>query len=67
MCELQMTGHFQPSHAGPRRLSAAHLRLIDALAKKAAEDYLREQALRDAASSPQRTNPVPLPRSKDRT
>ncbi len=44
-----------------RGLSATHLRLIDALAHKAVEDYLR---LRDSANEPSGencTNPVPLP------
>lgn len=34
---------------------------IDALARKAAQDYLRAEAAREADSSAERTEPVPLP------
>lgn len=43
-------------------LSPSLLRLVQALAEDAAqEDYLAAQATREAASSDQRTKPVPLP------
>lgn len=43
-------------------LSPALLQLIEALAKdEARRDYLAAQAAREAAVSPERTKPVPLP------
>ena len=44
------------------RLTPAHLRLIDALAKKAVEDYLRNRAAANMPSEEERTKPAPLPR-----
>jgi len=41
-------------------LTPTFLRLIDALARKDAEDYLREQAASRQASQQDRTNHVPL-------
>lgn len=42
-------------------LTPAHYRLIEAVAKAAAENYLREEALRHKDSEPTRPNHVPLP------
>lgn len=41
-------------------LTPAHLRLIDALAERDVEDYLREQAALRNASDEARPNRVPL-------
>jgi hypothetical protein len=41
-------------------LTPAHLRVIEAFANKAVEDYLREEAAARAAAEAERTNPVPL-------
>ena len=46
--------------ADQTNLTPAHLRLIDALARKDAQDYLREQAALRLANAAERTNPVPL-------
>ena len=46
--------------ADQTNLTPAHLRLIDALARKDAEDYLREQAALRLADAADRTDPVPL-------
>lgn len=42
-------------------LSPPYLRLIDALAEKAAADYLSAEDLARQASNDERTNPAPLP------
>ncbi|MEO7065367.1 MAG: hypothetical protein ABI114_00500 [Rhodanobacter sp.] len=44
-------------------LTPAHLRLIDILAKRDVEDYLREQAAQRQASNAERPNHVPLQRA----
>ena len=41
-------------------LTHAHLRLIDALALRDVEDYLREQAAQQQASGGERPNHAPL-------
>lgn len=44
----------------PEQLTPAHLRLIDALAARDVEDYLREQAAQQQAAGAARPNPAPL-------
>lgn len=50
-------------HAAPAvvQLTAAHLRLIEALARADVADYLREQAAAQRDSVAARPNHVPLP------
>lgn len=49
--------------ATPHALTSTHLRLIDALAARDVEDYLREQAALRLASNDGRPNPAPLQRA----